>query len=326
MIHSITNFFKNMFNKKESFTIMVVPHAPVKNTKSVRFTKRFISIFVVINFVMFTVVCLFFISYHSLNVKLQNKKAEYESLQYVKEYDEEKLDGYKSQEKEIQEKFQVIIELEDKLKKIIESNEYAPKSSIDNKEFKIASRGIGGFTSNTSSDIDVPLSIFDDPEAFYESVDNLELVVNKSIHDLNIAAKNAEIHKKKLQAIPSVFPTYGNISSPFGYRWLNGRYEFHSGVDISNSRGTPIRASADGKITIAGLNGGYGILVKINHGNGYESLYGHNSKVIVNVGQEVKRGDIIAYMGNTGRSTGSHCHFEVRYNNSAINPYTIKSK
>lgn len=326
MMNNITSFFKKIFNKKEAFTIMVVPHAPVKNTKSIRFTKRFISIFAVINFIMFTVVCLFAISYHSLNIKLQNKKAEYESLQAVKENDEKKLNDYKAQEKEIQEKIQVIIELENKLKKIIESNGSIPQSNIDSKEFKIASRGMGGPDSNTPSDLNIPLSIFDDPETFYESVDKLELIVNESISDLNKAIEKAEIHIKELRAIPSVFPTYGNISSPFGYRRLNGRYEFHSGVDISNSRGTPIRASADGKVTIAGWNGGYGILVKINHGNGYESLYGHNSKVVVNVGQEVKRGDIIAYMGSTGRSTGPHCHFEVRYNNSPINPFTIKAK
>lgn len=112
------------------------------------------------------------------------------------------------------------------------------------------------------------------------------------------------------------WPVRGRISSTFGPRW--GR--MHNGLDIAVNTGTPVRAAADGRVTFAGWNGGYGILVIIDHGNGVETRYAHNSRVNVKVGQQVSRGQIIAYSGNTGNSTGPHVHFEIRYKNNPVNP------
>lgn len=113
-------------------------------------------------------------------------------------------------------------------------------------------------------------------------------------------------------------PTYGTISSYYGYR----RSGFHKGIDIANSMGTPVRAADNGKVIFAGWDRtGFGYLVKINHQNGYISYYGHNSKIAVKVGQTVNKGDLIAYMGSTGNSSGPHCHFELYYNGSLVNPY-----
>lgn len=120
-------------------------------------------------------------------------------------------------------------------------------------------------------------------------------------------------------SMPSGWPSQGDISSPYGLRW-NGS-DFHPGVDIANNVGTPIRATADGRVTAAGWNaGGYGNMVDIDHGNGIVTRYGHASQVLVSVGQTVKRGQIIAYMGNTGFSTGPHLHYEVRVNGNPVNP------
>ncbi len=112
------------------------------------------------------------------------------------------------------------------------------------------------------------------------------------------------------------WPVSGRISSKFGPRW--GR--MHNGLDIAVNTGTPVRAAADGRVTYAGWNGGYGILVIIDHGNGVETRYAHNSRVNVKVGQQVSRGQIVAYSGNTGNSTGPHVHFEIRYRNNPVNP------
>ncbi len=112
------------------------------------------------------------------------------------------------------------------------------------------------------------------------------------------------------------WPVSGRISSPFGSRW--GR--MHNGLDIAVNTGTPVRAAADGRVTFAGWNGGYGILVIIDHGNNVETRYAHNSRLNVKVGQSVTRGQIIAYSGNTGNSTGPHVHFEIRYRNNPVNP------
>ncbi|NMA61534.1 MAG: M23 family metallopeptidase [Firmicutes bacterium] len=114
------------------------------------------------------------------------------------------------------------------------------------------------------------------------------------------------------------WPTRGRISSPFGPRWG----KMHNGLDIAVPTGTPIKAAADGRVTFAGWNGGYGILVIVDHGNGVETRYAHNSRVNVKVGQKVERGQIVSYSGNTGVSTGPHLHFEIRYRNNPVNPQT----
>ncbi|NUS72138.1 MAG: M23 family metallopeptidase [Corynebacteriales bacterium] len=107
----------------------------------------------------------------------------------------------------------------------------------------------------------------------------------------------------------------GFISSGYGYR-----PEFHGGTDFAAPAGTPVHAASDGRIEIANWYGGYGKLVTINHGNGVVTYYGHNSKILVEPGQEVKAGETIALVGTTGQSFGNHCHFEVRINNERINP------
>ncbi|AME03548.1 M23 family metallopeptidase [Selenomonas sp. oral taxon 136] len=118
---------------------------------------------------------------------------------------------------------------------------------------------------------------------------------------------------------PTGWPTDGFISSGYGLRW-NGA-EFHQGIDIAAEMGTPIVATADGVVTIAGWNaGGYGNMVDIDHGSGVSTRYGHASAVVVTVGQRVRRGQIIAYVGSTGHSTGPHLHYEVRLSGQPVNP------
>lgn len=114
-------------------------------------------------------------------------------------------------------------------------------------------------------------------------------------------------------------PTTGELTSGFGYRW--GRQ--HSGIDIANDIGTKIRAARSGRIVYAGWYSGYGYTVMIEHDQGYTTLYGHLNDAVVENGQYVERGQVIAHMGNTGNSTGPHLHFEVRQNSVAINPYNV---
>ncbi len=112
------------------------------------------------------------------------------------------------------------------------------------------------------------------------------------------------------------WPVGGPVTSGFGERW--GR--MHEGIDIGVPTGTPVAASAAGTVIVAGWMGGYGNLVVLDHGNGLATAYGHNSVLSVGVGQTVSKGQTIALAGNTGRSFGSHVHFEVRVNGNAVNP------
>lgn len=118
--------------------------------------------------------------------------------------------------------------------------------------------------------------------------------------------------------MPSIWPAAGFVSSPYGLRF-DGT-EFHQGIDIATDMGAPIVATADGVVTAAGWNGGYGNMVDVDHGGGIVTRYGHASAVAVTIGQQVRRGEVIAYVGSTGRSTGPHVHYEVRVNGAPVNP------
>jgi murein DD-endopeptidase MepM/ murein hydrolase activator NlpD len=125
-----------------------------------------------------------------------------------------------------------------------------------------------------------------------------------------------------LAATPALWPVKGWITSGYGKRAspLTGEPGRHMGVDIANAVNTPIRVTADGLVTYAGWQSGYGRVIVVEHGYGYSTRYGHCARVDVRVGDEVKRGDILGYVGSTGRSTGSHVHYEVRRHGMPVDP------
>jgi murein DD-endopeptidase MepM/ murein hydrolase activator NlpD len=157
--------------------------------------------------------------------------------------------------------------------------------------------------------------------------------MHKSLEDLETETAVASISQKELNnffkkqksllaCTPSIKPTTGWYSSRFGYRispFTNQR-EFHKGLDIATRIGTPIIAPADGLVVFAGREGNYGKILTINHGYNFITRYGHLHKYRVKKGQYVKRGQIIAEVGNTGRCTGSHLHYEVLLDGVPVNP------
>jgi murein DD-endopeptidase MepM/ murein hydrolase activator NlpD len=131
-----------------------------------------------------------------------------------------------------------------------------------------------------------------------------------------------EGQRSLLASTPAIKPAEGWITSRFGYRTspFTGRKEFHKGFDIANRNGTAVMASADGVVTFVGQKNGMGNVVVIDHGHGLLTRYAHLSKSLKKRGESVKRGDIIAQMGSSGRSTGPHLHYEVHLNGVAVNP------
>jgi murein DD-endopeptidase MepM/ murein hydrolase activator NlpD len=127
----------------------------------------------------------------------------------------------------------------------------------------------------------------------------------------------------ELADAPSLWPLEGRVASSFGERQdpINGEGAFHSGIDIDAPIGTPIRAAADGDVTEASMNAGYGREIMLDHGHDVVTLYGHLSAIAVVVGQHVIRGQVIGYVGQTGRATGPHLHYEVRVHKVAVNPH-----
>jgi murein DD-endopeptidase MepM/ murein hydrolase activator NlpD len=149
-------------------------------------------------------------------------------------------------------------------------------------------------------------------------------VQEKSYNELNHLIKNKE---QLLSATPAIQPVsnqdLNRIASGFGLRIdpIYKTVKMHAGLDFTAPQGTPIYATADGVIKVSGYSeGGYGNHVVINHGYGYETLYGHMVRIKAKVGQRVKRGEIVGYVGSTGKSTGPHCHYEVRKGNQKLDP------
>lgn len=134
---------------------------------------------------------------------------------------------------------------------------------------------------------------------------------------------NSDGNWVKLLNAPSLWPVMGRITSSFGERQdpFNGEGAFHAGIDIAAPFGTPVRAPADGVVLKAGLGNGYGREILIDHGNGIDTLYGHLSGFAVTTGERVRRGQVIGYLGDSGRSTGPHLHYEVRIHNAPVNPH-----
>jgi murein DD-endopeptidase MepM/ murein hydrolase activator NlpD len=127
----------------------------------------------------------------------------------------------------------------------------------------------------------------------------------------------------RASSVPNLWPVEGPITGPFGERTdpFNGEGAFHCGVDISASLGESVIAPADGLVVVADQVSGYGRTVTIDHGHGISTRYGHLASFAVVAGQQVHRGDVIGYVGLSGRSTGPHLHYEVRINDTPVNPY-----
>lgn len=162
-----------------------------------------------------------------------------------------------------------------------------------------------------------------------DSISNLKFEVNNIKRLLELEMKNIKeveniIIKKReeLSRIPSILPARGIIVSNFGYRRdpFTGEWKMHEGIDITAPTGTPVYATANGRVVFAGYKDGYGLCIDISHGNGIITRYAHLSRILVSVGQKVKRNEIIGKVGSTGRSTGSHLHYEVIVNGVPKNP------
>ncbi len=156
----------------------------------------------------------------------------------------------------------------------------------------------------------------------HQELTQLQGVASKQETSLQTLIEYFEDKRSLYDSTPAAWPVRGWVTSPFGKRIapFTGKMQFHEGMDIAVQIGTPVHAPADGVVTKAGFEPGYGNVVEISHGYGLMTVFGHNSRLNVKVGQHVKRGDIISYSGNTGLSTGPHVHYEVRLNGLPVNP------
>ncbi len=179
---------------------------------------------------------------------------------------------------------------------------YAGISSLDDS----AQGGVGGLR---------PADLGDNP--YRDDVDKMAFRSHRIESDLSVLEQ-----KQLLASTPSIAPVRGILTDGFGGRSdpFTGEQGTPTAIDISSAVGQPVRAPADGIVVKAEWANGYGNVIYLSHGYGYSTRYGHLSAYAAKPGQHVKRGDIIAYVGSTGRSTGPHLHYEVRLNNNPVNP------
>lgn len=156
----------------------------------------------------------------------------------------------------------------------------------------------------------------------HEELTQLRGAASKQEASLQMLIEYFEDKRSLLASTPAIWPVRGWVTSHFGSRTspFSGILKFHEGMDIAAQTGTPIAAAADGVVIKSGFGTGYGNMVEISHGYGYKTLYAHNSRLNVKAGQRVRRGEVIAYVGDTGSSTGPHLHYEVRLNGLPVNP------
>jgi murein DD-endopeptidase MepM/ murein hydrolase activator NlpD len=287
-----------------------------KTVKQLSVTRRHLGIIVTCAAVFLLITAGIFIDYFNLKITFNKKEIE----KTIANQSNEIL----TQRKQIQIFANEINSLKSNLVKL---NKFEKKiriiANIDNPAEKDNLFGVGG---SIPEDIDPKLPLT-------EKHNSLIREMHEQARELNLASVSQEkvfeslvndLKRKRnlLSSTPSIWPTKGWLSSGFGYRIspFTGLREFHKGFDISSREGTKIIATADGVVTFAGKNGLYGNMIKIDHGHGMMTRYGHLEKMLKKRGDAVKRGDVIGLMGNTGRSTGPHVHYEVFLNGLPVNP------
>lgn len=237
---------------------------------------------------------------------------------------DEQASQVESQRMQIQTFAQDINELKSSLMSL---NDFEQKirimANLEHKPEQASLFAIGG---SLPDDLDPDISLNQDHDRLmrqmHEHMQQVEQATSVQEKSFTTLLKSLESKRNILAATPSLRPTVGWISSNFGYRVspFTGRREFHRGLDIATRQGTPVIAPADGVITYAAKKWLIGNMITIDHGYGTLTRYGHLHKLIKKKGEHVKRGDVIALVGNTGRSTGPHLHYEVRLNGVPVNP------
>lgn len=298
-----------MNENKEKFTMMIVPHSG-KSTLSVSISIVALKIMggllavVVAGAAIFA--SHFYFSYNKL-------KTDAEELSIVaKDYDvlQKQLQLFVEKTRNLEEKMQDLEQLDTDLRGLLEKDPALKQSIKKDNNQSDAGRSI--LSSRRGLD-------------WERAIKQLQMLEQKlpeqeqSLEEL----KDAVIQRTdRLSHTPSIYPVSGKITSKFGYRKspFSRRQEFHDGLDIGAPYGTTVVATADGMVTFVGYRSGYGRTVTISHGYGFETSYCHNSSTLVKVGQQVKKGQAIAKVGSSGRSTGPHLHYMVKLNGELKNP------
>ena len=300
---------------KDEVTIVIFPGS-LSTPKKLRLPKRLVKFSILVSFVVligFLGSSFYFIQQY---LKLQGSEAELVKLRHESKIRKIQFEKFTQQVKNFETEMVRLERFEKKLR-VITALENSPRSIEKN-------WGVGGpyGLSTNSFTTAMGRGAANMVERLSNGLDHLgkqAKIQSISFQELDNFFKN---QKSLLSSTPSIWPIRGWVTSGFGFRKspFTGLREKHEGWDIAARNGSPVRTTADGVVVVEGREYGYGNLVEIDHGYGRVTRYGHNSKNLVKVGDRVKRGQVIALVGNTGRSTGPHLHYEVLLNGVPANP------
>jgi len=296
--------------KEKSLSVIIVPHGRT-NTRTLTFSRKSIKGLTAAVSISLALVLVFLVDYLSMGLM----RVQYRKLL-----------------KETQEQKARLVEYEksfDSLRDTISSFEvYAKKLNImaglKSPDVLTAPLGVGGGPATETYDLSGPEQVIaSGPQVLSPTVlDNLSQKAASVDRNLGSLLGYFESELTRLSSTPSIMPVNGWLSSRFGPRKdpFTGRMQMHSGIDIATNIGNPIVATADGIIITAASDRFLGKHVIISHGFGFNTLYGHLNGFAVKAGQKVKRGDVIGYVGQTGKALGPHVHYEVRINGKSVDP------
>jgi len=309
--------FFNIIKKfyKEKFTFLIIPH----DGKAIQQRKlNKLSLIMAISFVSVTLLFFIFstLYLYSVNKKISDelliKEDKINNLQIISEQQVSEIENLKATSKFVVEKLSQLNDLEKQIKSMIglpvEDNPVVTSRSIDSRfddilDYQAYLDGLNGD----------------------EIVDLISRIIDEERERYDKLIKDVEKQLKFLDSKPDKWPVSGEITSKFGNRKdpVTGKKDFHNGIDISNKVNTTIVAAGSGIVTYSGWSEGYGRVIIISHGYGYKTVYAHNNSNLVKVGDRVNKGDAIAKLGNSGKSTGPHLHFEIHYNGTPIDPLKV---
>ncbi|HHE38260.1 MAG TPA: M23 family metallopeptidase [Candidatus Cloacimonetes bacterium] len=301
-----------VFMKKWHLTLSATDSS---NTKNIRISKNTILFLGISTFVflMLLIGSIFYV--------IQNQYKIYEAHQILEENDQlkDKIYSLSSEIDSILVKLKLMEEWEDKV-----------RSDKNFKEINkdIRNMGMGGIPQIDSTFINLGKEFNLNYNHTLNKLNQLKSKVDFDLKTHHELADKVELKKLLYLQTPSIYPTYGRISDTYGWRKhpITGKRSFHKGIDFGNVSGTPIYATADGIIKKSSREKYFGKYIVITHKFGYQTKYAHLQKSFVKSGQTVKRGEIIGLMGNSGRSTGNHLHYEVLRYNQNRNPYKYLNK
>jgi murein DD-endopeptidase MepM/ murein hydrolase activator NlpD len=305
---------------EERLTVIIV--SSHGRARSIGLNTRILKVLAWACLVIFIATSIFITSYRMLG----------DELAYLR-YLDVVADSYKEQIQELQDHYTILNErlveaeaVESEIRDMLGNEGLLPQSYVSGNAIELPVMRISSLdVSRSGSDIIRPLSGADISRGLLALQAKADLLDELTA---NVEERASKLHEVSLEllarsrATPTGYPVEGTISSEYGWRTSPFGYfkEFHPAIDIAASTWEPIVVTADGLVTFAGYRSGYGYTIEVDHGYGYSTLYAHCCRLKASYGQKVTRGDVVAYVGESGRATGPHLHYEVHVNGETVDP------